>query len=98
MQGKMHKCFGGNKMFCSKCGLNNKSENQFCSQCGSVLMPAAADQDFSQEEKIVPVFKPMTNPEFITPEDSEGDCPGEVFVYVPWKNTGFFQQRKSGYS
>jgi hypothetical protein len=55
-------------MYCSKCGLNNKEENKYCSQCGSTLMPVAADQDFSQEEKIIPVFKPMTNPEFVTPE------------------------------
>jgi len=55
-------------MYCSKCGWNNEAESKYCSQCGSPLIPDAADQDFSQEEKIIPVFKPMTNPEFLTPE------------------------------
>jgi len=41
---------------------------KYCSKCGSTLIPDAVDQDFSQEEKIIPVFKPMTNPEFLTPE------------------------------
>lgn len=54
-------------MYCSKCGLNNKDDSKYCSQCGAALI-SAADQDFSEEEKIKPVFKPMTNPEFLTPE------------------------------
>lgn len=55
-------------MICSKCGLNDMTESKFCSQCGALLVPAAADQELLQEEKVIPVFKPILNPEFATPE------------------------------
>lgn len=68
-------------MNCSKCGWNNMADAKYCSKCGTPLIPAAADQDFSQEEKIIPVFKPMTNPEFMTPEYYESLK--NNFNYVP---------------
>jgi len=68
-------------MNCSKCGWNNMADAKYCSKCGSALIPAAADQDFSQEEKIIPVFKPMTNPEFMTPEYYESLK--KNYTYVP---------------
>lgn len=55
-------------MYCSKCGWNNMEDAKNCSKCSTALIPVTADQDFSQEENIIPIFKPMTNPEFISPE------------------------------
>lgn len=55
-------------MVCSKCGLNDMTESKFCSQCGALLVPAAAGQELLQEDKVIPVFKPVSNPEFTTPE------------------------------
>ena len=68
-------------MVCGKCGWNDMTESKYCSQCGAPMILSAAEKEFSQREKVIPIFKPISNPEFVTPEYYESLKKG--FVQSP---------------